>query len=153
MKDKLFDKPKTIFQQDLNDIMKSCEEIDLIEDLIGLQMFKQAEKCPDFLALKELYNYLGTEKFMGAMDILAEKKIKFPSKESFKETIQIALCWYYRKYKNLDWPEIKGLLKDESLSTVRYGIKVQNLQNFIEKYSEICAKHEKEEVEDGNGSK
>lgn len=129
--------------------MKSCEEIDLIEDLIGLQMFKQAEKNPDFLALKELYNYLGTEKFMGVMDILAEKKIKFPSKESFRETIQVALCWYYRKYKNLDWPEIKALLKDDSLSTVKYGIKVQNLQTFMNKFSEICAKR----LEEENGRK
>ena len=142
----IFNSPKTIFQQDLNDIMKNCEEISLIEDLIGLQMFKQAEKNPDFLALKELYNYLGTEKFMGVMNILAEKKIKFPSKESFRETIQIALCWYYRKYKDLDWQEIKTLLKDDSLSTVRYGIKVQNLQAFMDKYSEICAKKLEEET-------
>lgn len=140
MKDKIFEKPRTIFQQDVNDIMKDCDEINLIEDLIGLQLLKDAEKDEKLLVIKELYNYLGTEKFMGIMNILAGKTIKFPTKDSFKETIQIALSWYYRQYKGYDWDQIKTLLRDDELPAVKYGIKVQNLQRFINKYEEIRIK-------------
>lgn len=134
---KLFESPKTIFQQDVNDIMKTRDETCLIEDLIGLQMFKDAEKDEKLLVLKELYNYLGTEKFMGVMDILAGKTVKFPSKDSFKETIQIALCWYYKRFRGYSWEQIKQLLHDDELQTVKFGIKVQNLQRFINHYEEI----------------
>lgn len=143
----LFNKPRTIFQQDINDIMKEREETALIEDLIGLQMLKDSEKDEKLLTLRELFDYLGVEKFMGVMNILAGKNIKFPQKESFKETIQIALCWYYKKVRNYDWETIKQLLKDEDLSSVKFGIKIQNLQKFMLHYESI--KNQKEAIKNG----
>lgn len=143
----LFNKPRTIFQQDINDIMKEREETALIEDLIGLQMLKDSEKDEKLLTLRELFDYLGVEKFMGVMNILAGKNIKFPQKESFKETIQIALCWYYKKIRNYDWETIKQLLKDEDLSSVKFGIKIQNLQKFMLHYESI--KNQKEAIKNG----
>jgi len=134
---KLFQKPESIFQADVNDIMKTDPEANLIKDLISLQMFKDAEKDDKYLVLSELHRYLGTEKFMGVMDILAGKTLKFPEKDSFKETIQIALCWYYRQYRNYSWDEIKVLLNDEDLQTVKLGIKLNNLQKFINHYEDI----------------
>lgn len=143
----LFNKPRTIFQQDINDIMKEREETALIEDLIGLQMLKDSEKDEKLLTLRELFDYLGVEKFMGVMNILAGKNIKFPQKESFKETIQIALCWYYKKVRNYDWETIKQLLKDEDLSSVKFGIKIQNFQKFMLHYESI--KNQKEAIKNG----
>ena len=105
----IFKKPLTVFQQNVNDIMNSDKSKDLVEDLIHLQMFKNAEKDEKQLVLVELYNLLGTEKFMEVMDLLAGKTIKFPQKDDFKETIQIALCYYYKQVKNYDWEEIKNL--------------------------------------------
>ena len=82
----MFKNPRTTFQQDLNDIMKERDETALIEDLIGLQMLKDSERDERLLVLRELFDYLGIEKFMGVMNILAGKTIKFPQKDSFKET-------------------------------------------------------------------
>lgn len=143
----IFKNPKTIFQQDLNNIMKERDETALIEDLIGLQMLKDSEKDERLLVLRELFDYLGTEKFMGVMNILAGKTVKFPQKDSFKETIQIALCWYYKKIKNYDWDTIKALLKDDELSSVKFGIKIQNLQKFMLHYESI--KNQREAIKNG----
>lgn len=143
----IFKNPKTIFQQDLNNIMKERDETALIEDLIGLQMLKDSEKDERLLVLRELFDYLGTEKFMGVMNILAGKTVKFPQKDSFKETIQIALCWYYKKVKNYDWDTIKVLLKDDELSSVKFGIKIQNLQKFMLHYESI--KNQREAIKNG----
>lgn len=143
----IFKNPKTIFQQDLNNIMKERDETALIEDLIGLQMLKDSEKDERLLVLRELFDYLGTEKFMGVMNILAGKTVKFPQKDSFKETIQIALCWYYKKVKNYDWDTIKALLKDDELSSVKFGIKIQNLQKFMLHYESI--KNQREAIKNG----
>ena len=84
---------------------------------------------------------------MGVMNILAGKTIKFPQKDSFKETIQIALCWYYKKIKNYDWDTIKTLLKDDELSSVKFGIKIQNLQKFMLHYESI--KNQREAIKNG----
>ena len=143
----MFKNPRTIFQQDLNDIMKERDETALIEDLIGLQMLKDSERDERLLVLRELFDYLGIEKFMGVMNILAGKTVKFPQKDSFKETIQIALCWYYKKVKNYDWDTIKALLKDEDLSSVKFGIKIQNLQKFMLHYESI--KNQREAIKNG----
>lgn len=143
----MFKNPRTIFQQDLNDIMKERDETALIEDLIGLQMLKDSERDERLLVLRELFDYLGIEKFMGVMNILAGKTVKFPQKDSFKETIQIALCWYYKKVKNYDWDTIKALLKDDELSSVKFGIKIQNLQKFMLHYESI--KNQREAIKNG----
>ena len=143
----MFKNPRTTFQQDLNDIMKERDETALIEDLIGLQMLKDSERDERLLVLRELFDYLGIEKFMGVMNILAGKTIKFPQKDSFKETIQIALCWYYKKIKNYDWDTIKALLKDDELSSVKFGIKIQNLQKFMLHYESI--KNQREAIKNG----
>ena len=143
----IYEKPRTIFQQELNEIMKEKPETDIITDLIGLQMLKDAEKDGKLLILRELFDYLGIEKFMGIMNILAGKTVKFPVKDSFKETIQIALCWYYKKIKNYDWDTIKILLKDDELSSVKFGIKLQNLQKFILNYESI--KNKREAIKNG----
>lgn len=137
MDNKLFRKAETVFQADINSIVKTLPEVNLINDLIQLQMFKEGERDDRYLTLVELYNYLGVEKFMGIMDILAGKSIKFPAKDSFKETIEIALCWYYRNYRNYSWDEIKQLISDEDLQSVKLGIKINSLQRFMGKYEEI----------------
>lgn len=137
MDNKLFRKAETVFQADINSIVKTLPEVNLINDLIQLQMFKEGERDDRYLTLVELYNYLGVEKFMGIMDILAGKNIKFPAKDSFKETIEIALCWYYRNYRNYSWDEIKQLISDEDLQSVKLGIKINSLQRFMSKYEEI----------------
>lgn len=134
---KLFDKPMTIFQKNVNDIMKDNVSTDLIEDLIRLNMFKNAEKDERQLVLVELYNLLGIEKFMEVMDLLAGTSIKFPNKSDFKETIQIALCYYYRQFKDYSWDQIKNLINDEEISTAKIGSKVQQLQRFIDKFGEL----------------
>lgn len=137
MSKQFFEKPMTLFQQSINDIMKDNTAKELVKDLIRLQMFKNAEKDEKLLVLVELYNLLGMEKFMDVMDILGGKTLKFPNKTDFKETIQIALCYYYRQFRDYSWDDIKTLIQDEELSSVKLGIKVQQLQKFISYFGEL----------------
>lgn len=138
----LFKEPMTLFQQNVNNIMKESASKELIEDLIRLNMFKNAEKDEKQLVLVELYNLLGPENFMDVMDLLEGKTVKFPRKADFKETIQIALCYYYRQFKNYSWEQIKELIKDDDLSSVKLGVRVQQLQRFINKFGELRYRRE-----------
>lgn len=136
---KLFKKPMTLFQQNVNNIMEDNASKDLIEDLIRLNMFKNAEKDEKQLVLVELYNLLGTERFMDVMDLLAGKTVRFPKKEDFRETVQIALSYYYKQFRDYSWTDIKELMKDDTISPVKMRVKVGQLQKFINYFSELRA--------------
>lgn len=144
----LFEKPRTVFQQGVNDLLKENPSKELIKDLIRLNMFKNAEKDEKALVLVELYNLLGVEKFMDVMELLGGKTIKFPNKSDFKETIQIALCYYYRQFNNYSWDQIKTLIQDDDLSSVKLGVRVQQLQKFIDTYGEKIVRKEVQEYFD-----
>ena len=129
---KAFKKPYTVFQEKLNDILVDKPSTDVIKDLIEIQMFKNAEKDEKLLVLVELYNLLGLEKFYEVMDLLAGKNVKFPPKEDFKETIQIALSYYYKNFEGLKWDQIKEKLGDDELQTVKLGIKCTQLKKLMD---------------------
>ncbi len=53
------------------------------------------------------------------------------SKEDFKDTINTVLCYYYRTVEGKDWDEIKQLLADPDLNTIKYGIRATTFADFI----------------------
>ena len=131
MKDVLYKQPKTIFQDRINEIVESTVASEIIKDLIHLQMFKSAEKNSKNLALVEIFNLLGVEKFTELIDLLDGKTIKFPTKDTLKEYVIIALCFYHKKYFGRTWPEIKEIIGDDKLKSIKYGLRVQNVETFI----------------------
>lgn len=128
----VFEKPKSLFQQKINEIMTETEATDIILDVFELQMYKNAEKDDKKLVFVELYNLLGMEKFVEVMELLGGKTVKFPSRDDFKETIEIALAYYYRTFRKYDWTNIKELIGDKDMSTVKFGAKMQQMSKFID---------------------
>lgn len=150
MKDVLYKQPKTIFQERINEIVESTVASDIIKDLIHLQMFKSAEKNSKNLALVEIFNLLGVEKFTELIDLLDGKTIKFPTKDTLKEYVIIALCFYHKKYFGRTWPEIKEIIGDDKLKSIKYGLRVQNLETFIKYLQDKTGERfSLEELEDG----
>ncbi len=148
---KAFKKPYTVFQEKLNDILVDKPSTDVIKDLIEIQMFKNAEKDEKLLVLVELYNLLGLDKFYEVMDLLAGKTVKFPPKDDFKETIQIALSYYYKNFEGLKWDQIKEKLGDDELQTVKLGIKctqLKKLMDYVVVTADARAKMKQKEAED-----
>ena len=131
MQDNLFNKPKSIFQQRISEIVSDDPTKNIILDILQLNLFKNAEKNEDNLVIVELYNLLGLEKFCEVIGLLSGKTVKFPTQDSLKEDVTIALCYYYKKFRNKSWDEIKGLIEDDRLQSVKYGIKIQQLNKFI----------------------
>lgn len=152
---KAFKRPYTVFQEKVNSILTDQPSTDVIKDLIELQMFKNAEKDEKLLVLVELYNLLGLEKFYEVLDLLAGKNLKFPAKEDFKETIQIALSYYYKNFEGLNWTQIKERLGDEELQTVKLGIKCTQLKKMLDYNVEMAnsrANKRIKEAQKQNGS-
>src|SRR5574344_124037 len=145
----VFEQPKSLFQQKINDIMTDDPTKDLILDIFELQLYKNADKDDKKLVLVELYNLLGFEKFVEVIELL--------SRDEFKESIEVALSYYYRTFRGYDWPKIKELIGDTEMSSVKFGSRMQQLTKFIKflgarvKSRELNKKKEEEEYnERGN---
>jgi hypothetical protein len=135
MNDKLFNDEKSLFQKKINDILTENPVKDIIEDLIKLHLLRTASKNEDQLVLVEIYNLLGSEQFAELIELVNGKNVQFPDAESFKETIQIALCYYFKYLKHKKWDEIKQILQDEEVSSIKYGINCNKLNQFINEMS------------------
>lgn len=128
----MYESAKSIFQQKLKDTIKSDSAKDVIQDVIKLHLFKNAEKNEALLSLVEVYDLLGLEKFTELISLLEGKTITFPKKDDFKDTVQLAVCYYYRVIEHKTWDELKVLLGDDELPSIKYGIRIQQFQSFLQ---------------------
>lgn len=131
MKDTLILEERSTFQKKINDILKKNPIEDLIQDLVKLHYLRLASKNEDQAVIVEVYNLLGAEKFAELIETINGKTITFPTRESFKESVQIALCYYFKYMKGKKWTEIKELLQDEEVSSIKFGINCNKLNTFI----------------------
>ena len=67
-----------------------------------------------------------------------------------KEYVIIALCFYHKKYFGRTWPEIKEIIGDDKLKSIKYGLRDQNLETFIKYLQDKTGERfSLEELEDG----
>lgn len=127
----MYKNPKSVFQQKIQETVRTDKSKKIIEDIIRLHLFKNAEKNETLLSLVEVYDLLGLDKFTELLQLLDGKTISFPRKEDFKDTIQLAICYYYKNIEGKTWGEIKEILGDSELPTIKYGIRMQQYQSFL----------------------
>ena len=128
----MYETAKSVFQQKIKETIKTDASKDVVKDIIRLHLFKNAEKNESLLALVEVYDLLGLDKFTELIALLEDKTITFPKKEDFRDTVQLAVCYYYRIIEGKDWEEIRVILGDDELPTIKYGIRIQQFQSFLQ---------------------
>lgn len=137
----MISKPKSVFQQKLKENLKTRESKTIVHDLIKLHLYKNADRDESQVILVELYNYLGSpEKFIDFIDHFAGKKLHIPIKEDFKDTLLISLCYYYREIEKKNWEEVRSLLNIPDLNGIKYGVKLGQLNDFINQQLAIMSK-------------
>ena len=129
--DMMYQTPKSVFQQKVQEAIKTDESKKIIEDIIRLHLFKNAEKNEALLSLVEIYDLVGLDRFTDLLQLLDGRTITFPRKDDFKDTVQLAICYYYKNIEGKNWGEIKELVGDSELPTIKYGIRLQQFQQFL----------------------
>ena len=127
----LYQKPKSILEEKINAALGTKQDEQMISDLIKLSLLKSAEKKEDLLIYTEVYNLLGLEKFTELVTLLNGRALTLPTKETFKDTITLVLCYYYHVIQGKEWPEIKNILCMQDLSSVKMGIKARQLDSYL----------------------
>ena len=125
---KLFENSTSISDAQL-DIMfskKKDSEMDLILRALSITLYQNSQSTD----IIELYKLLGPEKFSQVLMILDGRPTKLPSSVEFRESLILALVYYYKEIKLLDWEQIKAKFPFE-ISGISYGIRIKQLSNFI----------------------
>ena len=135
MEDTLIIEEKSLFQKKINKILKENVSEEIIKDLIKLHYLRMASKNESQFVLVEIYELLGSELFAELIELVNGRTVSFPDRESFKESVQIALCYYFKYLKHKKWDEIKELLQDEEVSSIKFGINCNKLGTFINEMS------------------
>ena len=126
----MYNNPKNILQQKLKEILEPSTS-NMVSDLIKLSLMKVAEKDEDLLVYAEIFKLLGIETFTELIALIDGASLTFPSKEEFEETLTTVLCYYYRDVEKKEWPEIKALLGEPDLNTIKFGIRATAFASFI----------------------
>ena len=130
----IFESPENLLEQKINETLQEPEET-LVSSLIELSLLKDSKKSRDTLVFSELYNLLGLESFTEVIQLLSGKTITFPTQESFKETILMVLCYYYRYVCGKSWEEV---VMEPDLQTAKFGIRCKQFDTFLK---EMTQKH------------
>jgi hypothetical protein len=138
-KNNFFEDEKSLFRKKINSILKENPVKEIIEDLIRLHLLRIASKDENQLVLVEIYNLLGAEQFAELIELINGRKVAFPETETFKETVEIALSYYFKYIQNRSWDEIKILLQNSEVSSIKYGINCNKLNQFINELSSLSA--------------
>jgi hypothetical protein len=127
--EKLFKKPKEVFEEQLNDLFvkKEKKEKDKLLEIFSLLLSKDNQKSKDLL---NLYHFLGMEDFIGVVTVLEKKNIEFPSRADLKEAMKMAVIFYYKEELNYSWEQIKKILPFE-FSSISYSFKIKSFNKFL----------------------
>ena len=120
-------------QQHLKEQLSSDKETShVIEELVKLSLLKNASKDEDLVIFAEIYKALGVENFTTLINLIDGRTLEFPSKEEFKELLITVLCYYYKEVENKDWDDIKSIIGDPDLNSIKHGIRASALGNFLD---------------------
>jgi hypothetical protein len=136
-KEDFFENEKSLFRKKINKILQENPVVEIIEDLIRLHLLRIASKDENQLVLVEIYNLLGAEQFAELVELVNGRKVSLPDPESFKETIEIALSYYFKYIQNRSWDEIKILLQNSEVSSIKYGINCNKLNAFVSELASL----------------
>lgn len=124
-----FESPENIWQKKYGHAFKSKEksESGVMLDVVSLIIHNQ-----DNHDLSRLFDEIGLETFTKVVEVFEGRTIRFPTKDTFRDTLVLALCYYYNQIEGKSWNEIKEILPYE-INPVSMGIKISHLNRSIRK--------------------
>lgn len=129
----VYNNPKSVLQQKLNEALNTTSEQSVIVDLLHLALLKKGQTNPDELIYDEIFKLLGLETFTDLISLVDGRSFSLPSKQDFQDTIINVLCYYYHNVEGKSWDEIRTLLGVKDLNSVREGIRASQFEAFVKK--------------------
>jgi len=122
-------------KQTFKDIQKKEDKsANILWNLISMYLYANAKDT----TLMDIYNFFEDKNdFVKFISLLDGRVFKSPTKSDMEDALLTAIFYYEKEINKKSWKEIqKGL--DFKVSSIKYGIKIKNLNNWItQKFNEI----------------
>jgi hypothetical protein len=92
-------------------------------------------------SLYGLSKLFGLDGLQSLIDAFGGRRIKIPTRESFRESLVVATCYYYREIKGLEWGVIVRLVPF-TFNTQKMSMKIMKLSNRLKSLIGDLAKKE-----------
>lgn len=136
----MYNDPRSLFQKKIQNLLKTePEEVETVfEKLFTIHQILLSEKLPEvekdnWKSLLEIYNVIGMKNFIKIITILKGKTLTLPTEEDLKDSILTVMCYYYKEIEGKSWKDINKLLSIPNLNTIKYGIRLRQLSEFIQR--------------------
>lgn len=134
--------PTNVWEERIRELFtntqKSKTESQILWDIVNLVLYYNSHDR----TLIEVYEMLDKEQFVRLIQILDGRTFKAPTKKEIEEALATAVFYYEKEVKGKDWKEIQDEL-DFEISPRKYGIRIRNLDNFVEqKIQEMIRKEQ-----------
>jgi len=113
---------------------KESKEIDMILDCINIILNSNYSND-----ITRLYNLIDLKSFVKIITLFDGKNISIPKKSDFREVIILALCYYYKEIKQMNWNDIKKQFTFE-ISPIKYGLRIKSINKYLKKQLDIVFK-------------
>jgi|WetSurMetagenome_2_1015567.scaffolds.fasta_scaffold06330_13 hypothetical protein len=122
---------KNLWESQLQEIFSMTEKTNM-ESFISILSMIMYEKFDEKIAnLYAIVNNL--DLFTSIVNTFSGVTLVFPDREKFKESIVLALSYYYKEVKGMDWEYIKKELPFDDILLLKAGKNLNKLNKLIKK--------------------
>jgi len=120
---------KNIWEYRIKETFRQRErgDTDLLWEIITLLLYSTTKDT----LLIDIYNFFeDKDQFVKFISLVDGRTLKTPTKKEIEEALLTAVFFYEKKVNGKSWKEIQDSLAFD-VSSIKYGIKVRNLNNWI----------------------
>lgn len=123
---------RSLWEEDLERAFDKTNKTDsqLFMDILTIVVFNRFNGN-----IGKLYKIINNmEMFTTIIETFSDLSLRFPDSKEFKDSIILAIVYYYREVQKLPWEQVQKELPYEKDLPLRFGKKVVNVNNDIKRY-------------------
>lgn len=118
---------------------EKTDSIDILWQIVSVILYHESNST----TLIEVYKLFEDKKedFIKLISLLDGRKFIPPTKKELEEVLLLAVLYYEKEIEKKNWDQIKSEF-DFDFSSVKYGIRIKNLDNWIKQKIQEILKRE-----------
>lgn len=129
----MIENPQELWEKKLNNLFKKQEKTETQKflDIVSIILYSN-ESCKD---VSELYSQVDLDTFTKVINTFEGRTITFPTKLEIKDSIELALLFYYKNIKGIDsYKDLKTLniIDEKDFSSISIGKRLNKLSKNLQ---------------------
>ena len=129
----MIEDPNELWEKRLNSLFakKDKTEVEKFLDIVSIIIYMD-DKCKD---ISDLYSIVDLDNFVKIVNLFSGRTIHFPEKKDIKDSIELALLFYYKNIQKItSYKDLKGLniIDEKDFSSISIGKRLNKLNEQIQ---------------------